>query len=321
MRILMVSGYHRHLAPVIRQAESIRAAGAEVDVLELRGHPKLKYIQGALQLRQRLDSADLVHAHFGYWGWVARTQFRKPVVISFMGNDLLGKPTATGQTKALSRLVVQINRRLARSVDAVIVKSDEMARVVAPVRSHIIPNGVDLGVFYPMDRDEARMKLGWPRDGKRFVLFPSHPDLPVKGFPLAQAVVEWAAPRVAQPIELVALRDVPPEQVPYYMSASDAMLLTSFQEGSPNVVKEGMACNLPVVSAAVGDVADLLGGVAACKACPREKESLGTALVHILNHEQRSDGRTALKLRNLDSDSVARRIIKIYEEVLARKAR
>jgi len=303
------------MAPVSRQIESLRAIGAEVDVLAIKGVPKLKYLQALPSLRALARSVDLIHAHYGYCGWLARLQSSKPVVVSFMGDDLLGTPDAEGRLEPLSKLVVQVDRWLARTVDAVIVKSAEMAKVVAPVEAYVVPNGVDLQLFRPMDPYEARALLGWP-EGKRYILFPGNPDIPRKGFPLAQAVVTRASKQMSEPLTLVPLKRVAPDQVPLYMNACDAMVMTSFIEGSPNVVKEAVACNLPVVSVPVGDVPELLDGVEGYTICPRDAEALTEALVSTLAGGQRVDGRAALKRKGLDLESVARRLMKIYADVL-----
>lgn len=323
MRVLMVTSQlptptqPGSMAPLARQIESLRAVGVQVDVLEIKGTKILKYFQSLSHLPAIAASADLVHAHYGYCGWVARTQFSKPVVVSFMGDDLLGTPDAEGRARLFSKLMVQVNRRLAHTVDAVIVKSNGMAQIVAPIKAHIIPNGVDLQNFRPIAAHEARTLLGLTED-KRYILFPGCPDEPRKGFALAQAVMQYTATHRTEPLELITLWGVMPNRVPLYMNACHAMLLTSFWEGSPNVVKEAMACNLPVVSTPVGDVPELLTEVEGCAVCPREVEALAEALIHILVSTTRTDGRVALERKGLDLKSVAQKITNIYEEVLKR---
>ena len=305
-------------APQARQMASLRAAGVEVEVLEVRGLPKLKYLQALRRLHQRVGEVDLVHPHYGFCGWLARCQRRKPVVVSFMGDDLLGTPDARGRVKPLSRLVVQLNRCFARTVDAVVVKSREMAEVVQPVRAHVVANGVDMDLFRPVAARAARAELGWP-EGVRYVLFAGNPANPRKGYPLAEATIALTKQRVDAPLKLVALRNVPPERVPLYMNACDAMLMTSLIEGSPNVVKEAMACNLPVVSVPVGDVAELFDGAAGYRLCPRDAHALADALVASLTERQNVEGRLALQRKRLDLESVAQRLLTIYADVLKKE--
>jgi len=69
-----------------------------------------------------------------------------------------------------------------------------------------------------------------------------------------------------------------------YMNACDMMLMTSLIEGSPNVVKEAMACNRPIISVPVGDVAKMIDGVAGCSVCQRDPQEIGERLADGLSH-------------------------------------
>jgi glycosyltransferase involved in cell wall biosynthesis len=303
------------MAPLARQIASLRTAGVQVTNLEVSGLPKVKYLQTLPRLWRASREVDLIHAHFGYSGWIALTCRAKPIVVSFMGDDLLGTPDSEGRLTLASRLAAAVNRWVARRVDAVIVKSEEMAREVGDVDAYVIPNGVDLEAFTPMSRHEARRRLGWSVD-RTYVLFPGNPDTPRKGHPLARSAVATAARLLEQEVDLVALWNVAPEQVPLYMNACDAMLMTSFVEGSPNVVKEAMACNLPVVSVPVGDVPQLIGGVSGYAVLPRDAGEIGASLASLLRERPRVDGRQTVLANGLGLDSVARRICDVYEAVL-----
>ncbi|ETW99333.1 MAG: hypothetical protein ETSY1_15395 [Candidatus Entotheonella factor] len=208
------------MAPTARQIQSLRDLGVEAEIVDMQGIPKLKYVQAIPRIRHLAASADLLHAHFGYCGWLARTAPRKPMVVSFMGDDLLGTAMSNGKMSRFSMAMARCNRQLARRAKAVIVKSGAMARVLAPWPSVVIPNGVDLDIFRPMDRQAARMALEMD-DGRHKVLFPGNPDYPVKGFPLASAAVAVAEALLPQqqPIDLVPLWNVDPSHVPLYMNA------------------------------------------------------------------------------------------------------
>jgi len=304
------------LAPVARQVESLRSTGVKVDVLQITGSKAIKYLQCVRHLWALASKVDLIHAHYGFCGWVARSQIVKPVVVSFMGSDLLGGKDANGRVGLFRKFEVKTNQWLARAVDMAIVKSAEMAKVIAGARVHIIPNGVDLELFRPMCPSEARAALGWSED-KIYVLFPSSPHIPGKGFDLALDVIREASKYMSGTLEMVPLGNVPPNRVPLYMNGCHALLMTSFSEGSPNVVKEAMACNLPIVSVPVGDVPELLVGVRECTICPRNVQLLSEALVKALVSNRRADGRSALERKGLSLMDVARRIKSIYEGVLA----
>jgi glycosyltransferase involved in cell wall biosynthesis len=300
------------------QVEAVREAGVDVDVLHLRGaSPKLAYVGAPAAIRRRLarGAHDLVHAHYGLVGIVARMQRRAPLVVSFHGSDLLGDPRADGTIPWPRRLEAAGSRLLTRLVDAVIVQTEEMARrVAAGTPAHVIPHEVDLGRFSPVERREARERLGLERDA-RYLLFPADPRIGLKGFPIARAVADEL--RRADPrIELLTVWRESQERFALYLSAADVMLFPSLQEGSPNVVKQAMACNLPLVATAVGDVPARAGCVPGCAVVERTVPAFVGAARELLARGERSSGRA--HVRDLDRAAVARRVIGVYEEVLAR---
>lgn len=327
MRVLMIcpelprADLPGSMAPTVRQIESLRQIGLTIDTVDMRGIPKLKYLQVIPRLHRLAGEVDVIHAHFGYCGWLGRfaqalRRGKPATVVSFMGDDLLGTPyNPEGDLLRFSRLMVRTNKSLARNVDQVIVKSQQMANVIAPVPSTVIPNGVDLDVFHPIDRRNGRRELKLPLD-RKLVLFPGNPEDPRKGFRLASATVEVAARQLNEPIDLVPLWGVQPQQVAVYMNACDMMLMVSLIEGSPNVVKEAMACNLPIIGVRVGDVPEMLDGVSGCAVCQRDSLEMGKRLAHGLIRPGISDGRQTLVCRGLDLQSVARRVVNVYEQAI-----
>src|SRR5256886_5879694 len=145
------------------QSESLQRAGIDVEMLVLRHrHRKLIYPMAILQLRKRLSrgSLDLIHAHYGLVGLVARTQWKVPVVVTYHGSDILGWINKKGKRGLAGEMIARACRELARNVEAVIVQSDEMAAKVQDSNVYVIPHEVDLEIFRPTDREQARAALG-----------------------------------------------------------------------------------------------------------------------------------------------------------------
>ena len=114
-------------------------------------------------------------------------------------------------------------------------------------------------------------------------------------------------------VELVVLHSGPQETVPAYMNACDVLVLTSYWEGSPNVIKEAMACNLPVVSVDVGDVAHILDGCQGCYIAKRNARDVASKLECVLEQNRRTNGRECI--RDLEIQTIARKIIRLYRKV------
>ena len=326
-RVLMITsdyptpGKPRTTHFIKRQAEFLGAAGVEVDVFHFLGEKRLGNYAGAwLEARRRLQRGqyDLVHAQFGQSGLLALPK-QVPLVVTLRGSDLLGiVDDRTGRYTWKGRLLQRATRHVARVADAVIVVSPHMAPLIdtrAPV--HVIPSGIDLDLFYPRSRAAARCALGLDAD-ERFVLFAGRPDQARKRHALATRAVELLQQRL--PVRLVVAWGVMHEQMPDYFNACDVLVHTSMQEGSPNVVKEALACNLPVVSVPVGDVAERLGGIEGCELTIDERpETIAAALERVLRRGERCDGRDAV--RSLDERLLTRQVIDIYEIAMRGRAR
>ena len=297
------------------QMESLRPLGMEWDVLFIDGRSsRWNYLRAAREMRRQLKRKpyNLIHAHFGLSGWVARCQWRVPVVVSFMGDDVLGRLKRSGRITLYGRLLQLSSFILARLVAAVIVKSPEMKSKLRLDSAHIVPNGVDLNLFRPLDPLEARRTLGLdPR--KKYVLYPYNPAEERKRYDLLEAVVAHARQAVPE-LEILHARGVPAARMPLYMNAADMLVLVSLAEGSPNAVKEAMATNLPVITVDVGDTAELIGPTEGCYLVPREVEAVAARVVEVCRRGTRTRGREWIA--RLSIESVAKQIVAVYSSVV-----
>ncbi len=229
---------------------------------------------------------DLIDAHFGFPDGVAAVLLaawcNRPVTVTLRGSEL-DIARYTLRRAALSWAL--------KRADRVIAVSSELAALamslgVVPSRVRVIGNGVDLIRFRPIDRTAARRSLGIPEAAPLLVSV-GHLAR-VKGFDLVLRAVSGmvdvsnavqfaivggpAASSGRYPTELAAeiarlgIADrvtvtgaVPPEQVALWLSAADVFVLASEREGSPNALRESLACGCPVVACDVGDARQLLG--------------------------------------------------------------
>jgi glycosyltransferase involved in cell wall biosynthesis len=305
---------------VARQAAFLRAAGIEVEVFQFYGHRNpLNYARAWLDVQRLLtrERFDLVHAQFGQSALLALPK-RVPLVVTFRGDDLQGiLGDQNGRVTLAGRVLRRFCRLAAHLADAVIVVSAHMQPFVQNGKPiHIVPSGLDLELFRPQPQGPARARLGLPA-GQRLVLFVGNPKLARKRYALAQQAVELL-PATAR-ARLVVGWEVPHKQIPEYMAACDALIFTSSQEGSPNAVKEALACDLPVVSVPVGDVAERIQGIAGCELCADDQpETIAAALARVLARGGRIDGRSAVG--QLDEHLLTQKVVGIYHAVLNGRA-
>lgn len=263
-----------------------------------------------LARRMARGGYDVVHAHHALAGlaaWAAGARrWAGALVVTHHGIEVL-----EGWQAPLCRFVT------ARS-DGAIVTSPSMAERLGLPPSAVVPCGVDLGRFAPGDRAAARAALGLPGEGE--VVAWVGADRPEKRLDLArEAGRHLAAHRPGA--RLVVITGRPRAEVPTWLGAADALLLTSRAEGSPMVVKEALACGRPVVATDVGDVRSLLAGVAGCAVAaegPRLAERLADGLASALDHGPVD---AAAALAPYAAEAIAQRVWRAWEDALGVAAR
>lgn len=321
MNVLMITSEwptaeHPEWAPfIVQQVESLRRSGIKVEIFHFRGGRKLtNYLRAWLRLQQKLSTThcDLIHAQWGQSALLALPK-RLPLVVTFRGSDLKGIVGEDGQYTLSGRILSAVSKCAAYLADQVVVVSEQLAHCFSTRPYHVIPSGVDLTLFRRIPQKEARQQVNLPQ-GKRLILFAADPNNPVKRFSLAQAAVEKLNEKFS--VELITTSNVPHALMPSYMNACDALLLTSLHEGSPNVVKEALACNLPVVSVDVGDVRQRLDGIDGCVVCADDLPgTIAQGLTRVFERDQRISGRETV--RDLDVKLLAKKLISVYEQALS----
>jgi glycosyltransferase involved in cell wall biosynthesis len=235
--------------------------------------------------------------------------------VSICGSDLLGDPQRSWKSRSFGRATVWASKIAALRADAVIAKSRQLAaRLPAFVgrdRIYIIPNGVDLDRLQPLDTSACRRQLGWAED-EFHVLFTGSPESETKRLVDALNAVERLRARGIA-AQLRIMREVPHDQVPVWLNAAHVMVLCSLHEGSPNIVKESLACECPVVSTDVGDVAERIEGIEGCFLSGRDSQSLADCLEAVFRGGTRLNCRH--KIASIALDAIADRVASIYRKV------
>jgi len=304
---------------VYSQARSLERIGVDLDVLYVPGYrSSFEYIRGALEVirRRKRRRHDLVHAHYGHSGALARLQTKTPTLLSYCGDDLLGapKPDGVGLTRR-SRVEARAFAQLSRVLSATITKSEEMEfrlPLSSRQRNSVVPNGVDLSQFEPIAKQVARGRLGWS-NARKNLLFVGNPEFPRKNVRLALAVRDELLRR-GMKVELRVAWQVEPNAMTVWMAASDVLLFPSLFEGSPNTVKEAMAMELPIVSARVGDVPERFRDVEGAFISERDPTIMADAVESALGYDRAPMARAAIS--ELSIDKVANRIVSLYRSLI-----
>ncbi len=303
MKTLFVCSYKeklpRHAAPfILEQAEALRQEGIEVDFFPVQGKGVKGYLKNRKSLLQKIKTyhPDIIHAHYGLSGLLSNLQRKVPVVTTYHGSDINKK-----NILPLSKISMRL------SAYNIFVSQQLLSIASFHKNSKVLPCGIFIDRFNLTEKTEAREKLGLENNAS-YILFSGAFNNAVKNYPLAKQAIN-----ICNGLILLELKGYSKDEIALLMNACDALLMTSKTEGSPQVVKEAMACNCPVVSVEVGDVPNMIAGVEGCFIANRTPEDIAAKIQLALTYG-RTKGRE--KTGIWDNCFIAKEIIDIYNLVL-----
>lgn len=323
MRILEVSRYKKEYADhqlpfVTEQGESLRAAGCEVEYFLIRGN----YLKARKALMAKIQEykPDVIHAHYGLSAIVAEMQSEVPVVTTFHNGETyrwyINLLTSFFSLRA--KHVIYVAQHI---YDLVFFKAKNYS---------IIPCGVSLEDCFLMEKAEARKKLGWDAK-KKYVMFGGAFDNLRKNYKLLAEAVACLKNEGLNDIECIEMRGLSRKDCVLRMNACDVFALPTKNEGSPQALKEAMACNCPIVATEVADIKHLLGGLPGHYILPNKKgnaawwkgdehsaEELAELLKEALAFSGRTEGRKRIVELGYTNELVAKQIIAIYNDILTK---
>ena len=285
-----------------------RIEGVEAELYAFEGGGRTAYLKAVRKLRKHLHDReyDIVHAHYGLTGWVARRAGAKPLVVTFHGTDLRDAK------------VRKISRRLAKKVDQAAVVSADLGRELSDIKKLkrplvVLPTGVSLERFRPLDRTACRNRLGVDPEGS-FVLFAADPERPEKRYDLAAELVGGLPD-----VELLTLGGIAPAEVPVWVNAADAVIVPSDYEGFGLATLEALACDVPVIATPTGIAPEALEGVHGTYCMNYSRAEWHAALDAILaDPDPRVAG--AERAERYSTDAMAARVAQVYGAILGGQA-
>ena len=306
MRVLVVARYkERGFAPfVTQQVTALEKQGVECQYFPVKSKGLRGYLQhlNALKKAIRDFQPDIVHAHYGLCGLLANFQRCVPVVTTYHGSDINDKK------------VLHLSKMAMRLSAWNIFVSQKTIEIAKPKKKYsLVPCGIDLFGLQLTDKQEARIKMHL-QNGKKYILFAGAFDNKVKNASLAKEAVALLND---DSVELLELKGYSYDEVILMMCAADAFLMTSISEGSPQVIKEALACGCPIVSVDVGDVEERIDGVQGCYiAESRNPKEIAKLLQEAFDYQGKTDGRKKITDDGLDNVYIADELMKIYNSII-----
>ena len=314
MRILFVTsewpseGQPNHVPFLKDHILSLESKGIKASIYKIKSESIAIRLISIFQLRKQIrdKNYDIIHIHWGYNGLFC-LGLNTPNVITFHGSDL-NKPS---YWKARSIIIYLISKISTITSNHNIFVSKELAKesLMKKKKMTVIPMGIDLDKFFPMDKKVCREKLNFP-ENKHLILFGGNASQAVKRLPLAKSIFKY----LGENYKLITVDYVDHNLIPFYMNACDILLMTSLSEGSPTMIKEAMACNLPIVSTDVGDVKEKIQGLENCFVLKNETpEKIASIVKKCIKSQVHPNGRG--KILNYSLNILSNKMIKVYKSI------
>jgi teichuronic acid biosynthesis glycosyltransferase TuaC len=313
VRVLFVCGgitKKQGIPPLIKaQSESLKIINIDINYFLISKSGLFGYLWHIpkLMIYLRKNPVDIIHAHYSFAGVIASlANLKTPVIVSLLGSDIFGK--------SIVKSIIMYFKYLL-NWNKVIVKSLAMKQLIHDNFSIVIPNGVNTSIFKPLNPTDCKNDLSWVLS-KKHILFAANPNRKEKNFQLAKDSLRLL---LNQNVQLHKLENIPHKDLPKWFNATDIVILTSLWEGSPNVIKEAMACNCPIVATNVGDIKWLFGMEQGHFIADFTAESFSSQIKQAFNFSEkygRTKGRKRIIELGLDSSIIAKKINNVYETAL-----
>ncbi|MBN2396660.1 MAG: glycosyltransferase family 4 protein [Candidatus Atribacteria bacterium] len=311
MKILIVCSGNFNLSFEISQAfiydqiQALKKLGVEIDLFLVKGMGMKGYVKNLKALKKKIKTNNytLVHAHGGLSGLLSNLQRMLPVITTFHGTDI-NNP----KLRLFSSLAHLLNYKSIFVSTALRNKVKFFTK-----KQYVIPCGVDFSLFHPMDKNHVKKELGLS-ENKKYILFSSSFENSNKNYPLLHEALKI---NPNDQIEVIELKNYTRKEVVKLMNAVDICTMTSFMEGSPQFIKEAMACNCPIVSTDVGDVKDIIKHTDGCYLTTFSAKDVALKIDKALNFGKKTNGREHLK--NFDNELIAQKLFQVYQKTIKRK--
>tara|TARA_B110000438_G_scaffold138965_1_gene134267 strand:- start:2273 stop:3208 length:936 start_codon:yes stop_codon:yes gene_type:complete len=306
----------RNDVPFIKdQFIQLQKSGLETSLFRLSGNSIIKKIRIIIQLRDYIkkENFDIVHCHWGY-NTLFLYNINIPIVTTFHGSDLQGIDNKNFSIKLKSNILIFLSRLACYiSVHNIFVSNKLMKaspKKIENITNTVIPMGFDTRLFKPISKSFSRKRLGI-NEKKIIILFAGNFKKSIKGYTLAIEVMKL----MDDNFQLIKVNYNDHTDIPYFINASDVLLMTSFKEGAPVMIKEALACNTPIVSTDVGDVKEAIKGIPGCYVSKNRNPQILAELikksVNIGCHGIGFD-----KMKKYNSKRMTKKVIGVYKRVL-----
>lgn len=306
------------------EIEALETVGLEIKKLFFLSRKSIiDFLKEKKNLEKQIISfkPDLIHVHTGSTTTflVALSKKRNiPWIITFGGSELLGNHHSGIKWWMRDTISIFLSKLSARMCNGIICVSKNLQETLplsCRKKSIVLPRGADIGFYKPIDKTEARKILDLNPDEIIVLFSMNRSNAVVKNKKLAEEVIEYTHVKSGFNIKMITLIGYSKQQIVLLLNAADALIMTSLHEGSPNIVKEAMACNLPIVSVTCGDVEERLKNVRNSYVHSYDSNLLSDSLKKVLVKKERSNGREVLINQGLDSVRITAKIKNYYKYI------
>lgn len=294
--------FEKHQAFIYDQVIAIKKLddNIEFDYFFIKGKGCLGYLKNLSKLKQqiKLNKYDLIHAHFALSGLLANLQRKVQVITTFHGSDI---------NKFSLRIISAFVELLSNKTIYVSDNLYKKALIKFKQKSSIIPCGVDFNIFYPHTKSSGNENQDFKFNAKKKILFSSSFDNPVKNFKLLERAISMIQD---YDFELIELKGFNRKEVALLMNKVDICVMTSISEGSPQFIKEAMACSCPIVSTDVGDVKQIIAETEGCFVTSYDPKDVANKIIQACRFNKKTNG--SQKISYLDNKIISKKIISVY---------